>query len=48
LDYAINMITPVDNYLPDKFFAFINKLDAIRNTNWSQTFSEFSSLLSNK
>jgi len=48
LDYAINMITPVDNYLPDKFFAFINKLDAIRNTNWSQTFSEFSSLLPNK
>lgn len=48
LDYAMNMITPVDHYRPSNFLAYIHKLDNIRNTNWSLTFSEFSNLLLSK
>lgn len=34
-----------DSYTPSRFVDYVNKLDAIRNTNWTTTFKEFVRLL---
>jgi hypothetical protein len=34
-----------DNHEPKKFLEYIDKLDVIRDTNWSSTFNEFSKIL---
>jgi organic radical activating enzyme len=47
LEYIINMITPLDDYVPTKFLNYINRLDSIRNTSWKTTFKEFSTMLNN-
>ena len=36
---------PINHYRPTQFLDYINKLDQIRNTQWSETFYEFSAIL---